>query len=357
MEFFRFVFGRTNFILLVVGLLAIIAGAYLTPGAGTPGGAPVVVAWYFRPLEPLGYTLIVTTLVAAALNYSFQSAIEARFAIVRGTTGAGILRVFTDRQEALDQIGDETERANSRLDILCVSGTSLLRRGDRVLAEIGRRCNSKASLTVRILILDPRSRFAVERSLREEGHGDPDSDTESVIYQDLGLCDDTLNSLRQLENVLAPKSPDSPYSCQVRLYNSAPVAMYIELDDTVFVEQYHYGIPTAQVDSPFTVCLGKAVPIVQAGSSSELGHVMRSTFNYLWDWSREREVNAGDTKRIQDSLVTFDWLANFKQIEGEELERMRLSQTDCVASNEATEDTTLAEPGAGVRPAEQTEPQ
>lgn len=323
-ELLSYMFSPTNRALYVVGLLAVLAGMYLTPAPELP--PPL----YVRPLEPLGYTLLITTLVAAALNHSFQSSIEARFSIVKGAERAGITRLYSNRTEALAEIADQAERANNQIDILCVSGTSLLHGECRVLTEIGRRYKNRNSITVRILILDPRSRFAIERSLLEEGFGAPNSDTSRLNYPDLHLCDDTLDSLRQLEKVLKNPTgnavPGSPsYSCRVRLYNSAPVAMYVRIDRRAFVEQYHYGIPRAQLDSPFTVCLGKAVPVVEAATTSELGHVMDSTFEYLWEWSQYREVRAGDATRLHDSLKAGGWLARFQTLEKEERETLCLS--------------------------------
>lgn len=341
-EFFRHIFSRTNLFLYVIGLAAIIVCMYLTPVPGS-GGPLIPAPWYVRPLEPLGYTLIITTLVAAGLNFSFQSSIEARFSIVKGAEGAGILRLFATRADAIDRIADQAERANNVMDILCVSGTSLFHRECRVLAEIGRRYKNKSSIKIRVLILDPRSHFAIERSLREEGFGTPNSNTGSRNYPDFHLCHDTLDSLRQLEKVLKPStSSGSVYSCEVRLYNSAPVAMYVCLDDRVFIEQYHYGIPRAQLGTPFTVCLGKAVPVVESTAASELGHVMGSTFDYLWEWSQHRELRQGDTKRLRDSLANGDWLARFEASENEEQKLLKLSDPPVQTKPEQTSTETGA---------------
>jgi hypothetical protein len=324
--FLGYIFQRHYLLLYAVGLAAIFAAMKLTP-ASDPTHGLVAIPWYVRPLEPLGYTLFITTLVTAALHFSFQTSIEDRFLIVKGAKGAGIIRLFATRAEAIEHIAEKAERAHKVVDILCVSGTSLFQRDCLVLREIGKRFNHNSNVAIRVLLLDPRSRFAIERSLREEGHGGPNSDLNGVIYPDLHLCHDTLDSLRQLEKVVKARSDGAAYSCRVRLYNSAPVAMYVRIDDRIFLEQYHFGIPTTQQDSPYVLCLGKAVPVVEVATTSELGHVMDSTFEYLWDWSENRELHRGGAKAIQESLLGGQWLADFEQIDRAEREKLQLKVT------------------------------
>lgn len=101
--------------------------------------------------------------------------------------------------------------------------------------------------------------------------------------------------------------------------------MFVRLDERVFVEQYHYGIPKAQVGSPFTKCLGKAVPVIEAASESELGHVMRDTFNYLWSWSEGRQLIRGGTRVLEESLAHEQWLSDFETLEKQEQKALQLT--------------------------------
>lgn len=280
----------------------------------------------------IGFGIIVSTLVASVLNFGFQTAVHNAFAIVKGAEGARILRIFATRSEAIAPIADQAERANRHIDVLCVSGTSLLHRGCRVLKELGRRHNDSASAQIRVLILDPRSRFAVERSLREEGKGTPCDNPSAFAFAEMNLCRDTLESLRQLEKILRAPSEAHDYSCQVRLYNSAPVAMYVRIDDRAYVEPYHHGIPKAQIGSPFTKCLGKAIPVVEVSADSELGHVMQSNFDYLWQWSRNRELRSGSANQIEKSLSDINWLDRFIKLEMEERELLSLSHVTAGAA-------------------------
>lgn len=185
-EFFRYIFSRTNLMLYVIGLALIVVGMALTSEVAQDG-RPIPPSWLVRPLEPLGYALFLTALVAATLNFSFQSSIEAKFSIVKHAEASGVLRLFAKRSDALPEIAHQAERVHGTIDILCVSGTSLLQRNCPVLAEIGKRYTQNSSLAVRILLLDPRSRFAIERSLREEGFGQPNAHSAQRDYRDFNI--------------------------------------------------------------------------------------------------------------------------------------------------------------------------
>ncbi len=308
------IFNRTTAVLYLVGITALALGLYLAPDQ-----APAA-SWLgkiLRVLEPLGYSILITTLVASVLNYSFQTAIQDRFAIVKGAEGAQVRRLYADRQAALQEIELEAQRANRQIDILCVSGTDLVQPNTAVLAEIGRRFRDKSGVKIRVLILDPRSRYAVERSVREEAENFPPPNPQQFDYPNKKLCEDTLLALRQLQTIIdesASNNPE-PFQLSVRLYNSAPMMFYLALDDRVFVEQYHLGIPTSQSGIPFTRCLGKAVPTVEVPVSSELGHTIENHFKYLWERSAAREMNIGAYEKIVSSLNSTDWLTKAMQVD------------------------------------------
>ena len=87
--------------------------------------------------------------------------------------------------------------------------------------------------------------------------------------------------------------------------------MYAHLDGRIFVEQYHYGIPRDQEALPFKLCLGKVVPVFEASTRSDIGHILGSHFDYLWERSEGRELKKGCARQIQESLRRRDWLADF----------------------------------------------
>lgn len=311
---------RHTLLLYATATVFLIAGA-LTGGTdaqaeGATGGFHALQGL----LVPVGLGIIISTLVASVLNFAFQSAIHNAFSIVQGAEGAEILRIYANRKAALEEIADRAERVNRVIDVLAVSGTSLFHSQCPLLEEIGRRFIDNTSTEVRILLLDPRSRFAVERSLREEGQTIPP--TASFDYPSNTLCRDTLQALMQLEKVAAQNASRKQFSCNVRLYNAAPMLMYVHLDDNIFVEQYHYGIPRDQVALPYTLCLGKAVPVFEASARSDIGHILASHFDYLWDRSEGRELKKGCANQIQESLKSPDWFDRYLETDQDDEERL-----------------------------------
>jgi hypothetical protein len=98
----------------------------------------------------------------------------------------------------------------------------------------------------------------------------------------------------------------------------------VALDDIVFLEQYHLGIPSYQEGIPFTRCLGKAVPMLEVSESSELGSVSASHFEYLWEQSAGREMKAGSYDRIVTSLNAKDWLTKVTQLNTQDKSELAL---------------------------------
>jgi hypothetical protein len=302
------IFNRAALVLYAIGLLMLVIGVYLAPEEAEPSKLSRIA----QLLLTLGYSILITTLVASILNDSFQSTIENKFAIVKGAEGAHLRRLYSLRQAGLAQVATESERANCRIDILCVAGTDILQPNTSVLAEMGRLFRDRSGVKVRVLVLDPRSRYAVERSVREEqDQGSfPPINPSQFDYPNKKLCEDILLALRQLQTIIdeSAKSSPTPFSLSVRLYNSAPMMFLVALDDVVFIEQYHLGIPNSQEGGPFTRCLGKVVPLLEVPASSELGYVSANHFTYLWERSKKREMTPGSYDKIVESLKADDWL-------------------------------------------------
>lgn len=316
----RVIFNRATITLYAIGLGVLAITLMISPSQSDIGNTALQRAMLMA--EAMAYSILITTLVASILNFSFQSAIEDRFAIVKGAEGASIQRIYSSRKDGLSQIAVEAGRANRCIDILCISGTDVLQPNTLVLKELGRLFDDRSAVQVRVLILDPRSRYAVERSVREEEpqRGSLSQSSSCFDYTNKKLCEDTLLALRQLQTIIdeAGRSNPDPFKLTVRLYNSAPMMFSVVLDNHVFLEQYHMGVPDSQSGGPFTYCLGKAVPLLEVSASSELGIVVQSHFEYLWSRSESQEMNVGSYDRIARSLTTSDWLKKFIDLDGQE---------------------------------------
>jgi hypothetical protein len=149
--------------------------------------------------------VFITTLVSSILNFYFQQEINRHFSIIDGAERAGIIRIYEDRNAAMPQINSEFQRARGKMELLAISGTDFFQSSCRILKELDSMCSSDSNVQVRILLLDPRSKHAVDRSLIEEGIDISKEDIATVDYTDGKLCHDTLIALDQLERILREK--------------------------------------------------------------------------------------------------------------------------------------------------------
>lgn len=151
---------------------------------------------------------------------------------------SGAVNVFHDHRLARPRISWLLEHAKQRMYIQGISLRSYfdgreLNRAIRDLVEAG-------NVEVKVLLLHPDSEQARYRSYREyllnkppltfEAYQqDPELHKTSDLYRD---------TQRTIERILSLQ-PHAKF--QFRLYNSAPTNFMLLVDDTVIVEQYHYG--------------------------------------------------------------------------------------------------------------------
>ena len=266
-----------------------------------------------QALEHLGLAVGVTTVVATALNYSFESALRHSFSIVKGAEGASIHRIFAHRDdEALQRMIQATADVGRQIDLLCVAGTSFLHAESKFLGLIEHRRQLNSNVEVRVLLLDPRSRYAILRCLREELKA-PGEIPKGFNYISRKLCSDILAAVRTVEDLqqhtpVSSKNESPHFHLKVRLYNAPPKLMYLRVDDRAFIEQYHDGIPSDQLSSALTKCLGKSVPVYETSSNSKQGKAYASFFQFLWDASEGREIRPGSYEELNQSLASRDWV-------------------------------------------------
>lgn len=281
-----------------------------------------------QALEHVGLAIGVTTLVATALNYSFESEIRHAFAILKGAEGAAIQRVFSDRNaDALSRMFDASGHAGRQIDLLCVAGTSFLHAESSFLTMIERRRQLNSNLEVRVLLLDPRSGYAILRCLREE-QINPDNIPPQFHYASRKLCSDILSAVRTVEDIQehvqnGGKNECPHFKLNVRLYDAPPKLLNLRVDDRSFVEQYHDGIPSDQLSSALTKCLGKSVPVMEVIASSKQGRAYQSHFEFLWAASESREVRPGTYDQLNESIASRDWVKYHLSRLREEAELLR----------------------------------
>jgi hypothetical protein len=243
----------------------------------------------------IGSGIFITTLVSSILNFYFQEEVKRHFSIISGSDRSGIVRVYPKRESAMPEINSEIQKARGRLKFLSIAGTNFFVPESRILNELYEMCNSDSNIEVKILLLDPRSMHAVDRTLLEEGINIPQVNISSIDYPNKKLCEDIILSIRQLEKILEEKDKKHKdnFKIEIRTYNTSPILLMVQVNDRSFIEQYHYGISEEYIETTLTRCLGKKVPIIEFQMNSLPYQLVSSHFEYLWWTSASRKIFPG----------------------------------------------------------------
>lgn len=266
--------------------------------------------WIFRNLAIFGLSILITLLVAVVLNLDFQKSIHNNFQIIKGAEASHILKLYENRKNALPDIISDVERCSDSLDILAISGTSFFQPQCKILEQLEKWRENNTNINVRILLLNPISYIALERSLREEGKGF--NDVKEFDFFEKKLFQDTILSLRQLELILKLIDDKSSFNLEVKLYNCNTFLLLVKIDNKIYKEQYHLGLPVEQIKSNLTKCLGKEVPVSFMKNTGDLGQLLISHFEYIWNIENTVGFYSGDINKIITSTGSFDIVEEFK---------------------------------------------
>lgn len=276
----------------------------------------------------MGLAIAVTTIVTTYLNKSFEAQIKDEFSILKGAEAGSIKAIYSARtSEALDRMMHRAKQVEKEIDLLCIAGTDFLHTQSELVRILDRRRKKGSNIVIRILLLDPRCRYAVMRFMREEGLDVSAPDLHARFVQSK-LCQDIILSIRELGNILhgASKGNVKMFDLTLKMYNYAPKALYLRVDDQAYIESYHDGFPREQgdMDSKVTKCLGKAVPIIEFDARSNLGEIYRSHFDYLWNVSQEINLNDSTFLTMNKSLEAREWAKLQLQRQMEEDQLLKL---------------------------------
>lgn len=219
----------------------------------------------------------------------------------KGLLQSAVANVFTDPNEARERMLWLIQGAKKRVYMQGISLHSFFAHGPllQAIAKLADRDN----IEVRCLILDPQSEQAKYRAYREHLFGNPNRTFEEFcanneLYLESSLYRDTNHTIENFRLAISPRlKADDPRNpkFQMRVYDSAPACFLLIVDDSVLIEQYHYGkilpgrgdYPPDQVDYP--VILGKDMPLVEYSHES-LGlyetDTLRNSFELLKDHFR-----------------------------------------------------------------------
>lgn len=250
-EFLKYIFTKYTVSLYLLSTIFLLLPSFL-PAVG-------LLRFPFGIFNIVGTGVLITTFVSSILNFYFQEEVKRHFSIISGAEKSGILRIYPSRRTAMREINFEFQKARGNIELLSIAGTNFFAPDCEILKELDRMCLNNSNIEVRVLLLDPRSKHAVDRTLLEEGVDISKNDIGKVDYTNKKLCEDILLSLRQLEGILEDreKKCNTNFKLTIRTYDTAPTMLFVRVNDRAFVEQYHYGITEEDRKTKLTKCLRK----------------------------------------------------------------------------------------------------
>lgn len=212
-----------------------------------------------------------------------------------GLNECGAVNVYTDHLEAFKRIQWLLENAKKKVSIQGISLHSFFKAG-KLFRAISKSVES-GQVDLEVLLLDPGCDQAMYRSFRErlfaapeqtfeQYKQDPEQHKETDLFQDTRR---SIENIRRMVSDIARIKKDSQWQLRlaVKFYESAPSCFMLRVDDTVLVEQYHYGnfIPDEDLGH-VPVILGKDVPVIEYSALMSSIHddiQLRSPFRLLKD--------------------------------------------------------------------------
>ncbi|MDY0357735.1 MAG: hypothetical protein RBR19_17765 [Sedimentisphaerales bacterium] len=201
---------------------------------------------------------------------------------------AGITNIYYDsdlsRQRILHLI---RQPDNKRLWIKGISLRSFFRWGDLfdALTTVARR----PDIDLRILLINPDSEQANMRSFREFAMtGSPMTfdGFDDDARRDQRLYKDTVESINQVRGFLQEcRQREEKVEMRVKLFRSATEAFLLITDDSVLVEQYHYGKIGPGLDGETSrKILGGDVPLIEYSRREKSGdNILKDPYRIFSD--------------------------------------------------------------------------
>jgi hypothetical protein len=203
---------------------------------------------------------------------------EALYGMDKGLRQSGVVNVLLDDEEVKTRMQCLLKTAKKSVHILGISLRAFLQpdRGGSSRIQLCRVVRA-GEVDVKILLIDPDSEQAQYRSYREFALGShigsfDDYKQDRRAHIDSHLSSDTKTSIKEIRKIVqdseqAGKEKGTQWTSRVQLrqYTSAPVCFMLRVDDTVLVEQYHYGaqIPEDLSGQRTPGLLGKDMPLFE----------------------------------------------------------------------------------------------
>lgn len=226
-------------------------------------------------------------------SISSEEYLEQKFVgIDKGMYSTRAVNVFHESGEGKERILWLLENAKRRIYIQGISLLSFFDSGE-FFARIHKHI-AKGQVEIKVLLIDPDNEQAKYRSFREYLFEDPNMSFEEYLlepklHSKMQLKSDTQKTIRHIRSAYGSKPMQN---FEVKAYNSAPNCFMLIVDDSLLIEQYHYGkkVPADYV-SKFPIILGKDSPLIEyindenVESAARLykSNALRNPFNLMLD--------------------------------------------------------------------------
>lgn len=181
------------------------------------------------------------------------------------------------------------ESVPGEIRMMGISLSSYIAPGSILMSNLGRK--EQLMEGIRLLLINPLSQQAKYRASKESNH--PYKEYTLAIHKEHRLYNDTTDSIREI-NRLAKLG----YPIKGRVYSSAPSCFLFITDESVFVEQYHYG-QTEEAKKVKEIVLSRVVPVIEYSKDSIVYSLMKDHFDYVW---KECSISTEDFEKEKETL-------------------------------------------------------
>jgi len=198
--------------------------------------------------------------------------VENSLGVDKGVAQSGMVNVFTDPNEGLTRMEYLLRTAEQRV---CIQGNSLhsfFNRSDPKLYRVISKLLMDDIVDIDLLFLNPDCEQAQFRAFREYSFDNPEVTrseyfaSSNEAHARSALYIDTITAKKVLQTMVREISAAKPTGWKPKLkaafYDSAPYCFLLRVDNTVLIEQYHYGKLPDELHGA-RITLGKDFPLIE----------------------------------------------------------------------------------------------
>lgn len=202
-----------------------------------------------------------------------------------------ILNTYLNRDMLTERLEYIIENVPGDIVVMGISLSSYINPGSILMSRLWMEEQLKRK--VRILLINPLSQQAKFRAAKESNH--PYKEYTFDIHADHRLYNDTMDSVREINRLTKLKS-----SIEGKVFSSSPSCFIFLNEESVFIEQYHYGQIEEAKKLKETV-LSRVVPVIEYSKESIVYSLMKDHIHYVWE---ECSISLEEFDKEKDTLVT-----------------------------------------------------